>query len=69
MFHYQMPGVILCGDSKTRLETIKAKNAELFKNRELYVAVRKLLDNNTYKLSARRDVLSLFSFDARLKST
>jgi len=64
-----MPGVILFGDSKTRLKTVKAKTPELFKNRELYVAVRKLLDNNTYKLSARRDVLSLFSIDARLKSS
>lgn len=64
----KMPGVILFGDSKTRLEGIKTKNADIFKNRELYVAVRKILDNNAYKLSARRDVLSLFSADARLKS-
>lgn len=63
-----MPGVILFGDSKARLESLKIKNADLFKSRELYVEVRKLLDNNTYKLAARREVLALFSVDARLKT-
>ena len=63
-----MPGVILFSESKSRLEAIKHADADIFKNRQLYLSVRRLLDTHAYKLSVRREILSMFSVEAKLKS-
>jgi hypothetical protein len=63
----QMPGVIIYRESKARLEQLKKEFPALFSKRALYVEVLKMLDNYTFKLVARREVLKLFSQDAKLK--
>ena len=60
-----MPGVILYGDSKNKLETLRRKQPLLFNNTILYNAIRTILDNYTFKLSARRDSLALFPDSAK----
>lgn len=62
-----MPGVILYADSKSKLEAIRSQRPEVFSNRQLYLATRYLLDNYTFKLSARRDIFSMFPTEAKCR--
>ncbi len=63
-----MPGVILYRDCKSRLENMKKENPHLFASRHLYVEVLKILESYTFKLTARRDIIGLFSEEAKKKS-
>lgn len=63
----KMPGVILYRDCKVRLENIKKDYPQVFSNRQLYVEVLKILESYTFKLTARRDIINLFSDEAKKK--
>ena len=54
-------------DSKQRLDLMKKERPELFSKRSLFVEVLKILDAYTFKLTARREVLKLFTNNAKLK--
>jgi hypothetical protein len=51
-----------------RLERLKSQRPDIFASRELYTAVRVMLDHFTFKLPARRQVTSLFSVEAKMTS-
>lgn len=63
----QLPGVIVYRECKARLEHIKRDHPDLFSQRSLYAQVHRMLESYTFKLTARREVLALFSDDARVK--
>jgi hypothetical protein len=63
-----MPGVILYRECKTRLESIRREHSEIFDKYSLYVDVQRILESYNFKLTARREILALFSEKARLKS-
>lgn len=62
-----MPGVILYRDCKTRLEGIRRERKEIFDKHSLYVDVHRILESYNFKLTARREILALFSEAARVK--
>jgi hypothetical protein len=62
-----MPGVILYRECKVRLEAIKKENPELFGRRSLFLEVMRILECYTFKLTARRDIVNLFSDTAKQK--
>jgi hypothetical protein len=62
-----MPGVIMYSECKNKLESLRVQRPEIFDDRKVYVAVLRLLDTFTFKLSARRDVLNLFSVQAKMR--
>jgi hypothetical protein len=64
-----MPGVILYRECKARLDYLKREHSDLFSKHSLYVEVMKILEIYNFKLTARRDILSLFSESARSKPT
>lgn len=64
---FQMPGVIIFSECKARLELIRSQNPELFKSRDLFVAVQRLLEAYTFKLTVRREIGNLFHAEAKLK--
>ncbi len=64
-----MPGVILYRDCKSRLENIKKEHPHVFNKREVYVEVLKILEAYTFKLTARRDIIGLFTDEAKKKPT
>jgi hypothetical protein len=64
-----MPGVILYRECKGRLDYLKREHSDLFSKHSLYVEVMKILEIYNFKLTARRDILSLFSDSARSKPT
>lgn len=64
----QLPGVIVYKDCKARLDLIKREHPEVFAQRALYLQAHHMLESYTFKLSARREVLALFSEEARLQA-
>jgi hypothetical protein len=62
-----MPGVILYRESKNRLEALKRDRPEIFNKHSLYVDVHRILESYNFKLTARKDVLNLFTEAARVK--
>jgi hypothetical protein len=63
-----MPGVILYRECKSRLDYYKRENPDAFTKHHLFVEVMKILEVYNFKLAARRDILSYFTEQARLKS-
>lgn len=63
-----MPGVILYRDCKSRLESIKRDYPHVFSSRALYIEVLKILESYTFKLTARRDIIALFTDEAKKKN-
>lgn len=63
----QLPGVIVYRECKARLDYIKREHPELFTQRALYAQVHRMLESYTFKLTARREILALFTEDARIK--
>jgi hypothetical protein len=63
-----MPGVILYRDCKSRLDYYKRENPDTFTKHHLFVEVMKILEVYNFKLAARRDIMSMFTDSARLKS-
>jgi len=64
----KMPGVILYRECKARLLSIRQENGEVFCNRNLFMEVLNVLEAGTFKLAARRDIIDLFSSQAKLKN-
>eukprot|EP01039_Chlorochromonas_danica_P002589 gene2589-2831_t len=64
----KMPGVVLYRECKARLDTIRRQNPQVFDKHSLYVDVHRILESYSFKLTARRDILALFSTNARLKA-
>ena len=62
-----MPGNILYRDSKAKLESLRKEHRDLFDNHGLYLEVVKILDAYTFKLTVRRDILNLFTENAKLR--
>lgn len=62
-----MPGVILYKECKAKLEAIKKQYPQIFAKRSLFLEVMRLLDSYTFKLTARRDLINLFSDSAKKK--
>lgn len=63
-----MPGVVLYRECKARLDAIRRQNPQVFDKHSLYVDVHRILESYSFKLTARRDILALFSTTARLKA-
>jgi hypothetical protein len=66
---HQLPGVIVYKDCKARLDHIRREHPHLFAQRSLYLQAHRMLESYTFKLNARRDILALFTDEARLKAT
>lgn len=64
----KMPGVILYRDCKARLDSIKREYPDLFHSRALFLDVMRVLDSYSFKLTARRDISSLFTDQAKMKN-
>ena len=62
-----MPGVIVYGESKQKLDLIKSTKPQVFSSRQLYLAVRCVLDIYTFKLNVRREICNMFSNEAKMK--
>lgn len=62
-----MPGVILFSESKQKLDTIRTNKSSLFNSRPLYIAIRHVLDQYTFKLNVRRELVNMFSNEAKMK--
>jgi hypothetical protein len=60
--------VIVYKDCKARLDHLRRDHPEVFSRRSLYVQVHHMLESYTFKLTARREILALFSEDARVKA-
>lgn len=54
-------------ESKSRLEAMRRDRPEIFSKHSLYVDVHRLLESYSFKLTARKDILGLFTEAARLK--
>ena len=55
-------------ECKARLDHIKRDHPAIFARRSLYVQVHHMLESYTFKLTARRDVLALFTDDAKMRA-
>jgi hypothetical protein len=64
----QLPGVIVYRECKMRIESIKKENPQLFTSKKFYRLVNLMLESYTFKLTARRDILALFSEEAKLNA-
>jgi hypothetical protein len=64
---FQLPGVIMYAECKSRLEAIRTQRPELFDSPSLYRAAQRMLESFTFKLTARRDVNNLFSVQAKMR--
>ena len=62
-----MPGVIVYSECKNKLEQMKTQRPEIFQSRQLFVSVLRLLENYTFKLGARRDIVNLFTIEAKCR--
>lgn len=59
--------MIVYRECKARLDHLRKEHPELFGRRSLYVTVHRMLESYTFKLQARKDVLALFSPEARMR--
>ena len=57
----KLPGVILYLESKTKLIRLRDAHPDVFGNRRVYATVHRMFEFYTFKLSARRDVVALFT--------
>lgn len=64
-----MPGVILYRECKAKLDHIRRENNDIFSKRTLFVEVMRILEVYNFKLSARREIIALFSEAARQRPT
>jgi hypothetical protein len=64
---FQMPGVILYRECKSRLYSIREDNKEPFSSRQLFVDVLNILDSSNFKLAARRDIMDVFLLGAKTR--
>lgn len=64
-----MPGMIVYKECKERLEELKKKNSFLFQSRELYLQIFILLEHFKFKSEMRKEILKLFSIQAKLKNS
>ena len=62
----KMPGLLLYKEAKTFLEQRKISNPEVFSSRNLYVTVHRVLESYSFRLTTRREILRLFTIQARL---
>jgi len=62
----KMPGLLLYKEAKTFLEQRKISNPEAFSSRNLYVTVHRVLESYSFRLTTRREILRLFTIQARL---
>lgn len=60
--------MIVYKDCKARLDHMRKEHPELFAQRGLYLQVHRMLESYTFKLNARREILALFSDEARVKT-
>jgi hypothetical protein len=65
----KFPGNIMYKESKNRLENLRREHPHIFQSRALFVTVLHLLDMFTFKLPLRREIVALFSDQAKRKST
>jgi hypothetical protein len=63
----KFPGNIMYKESKSRLENLRREHPQIFQSRSLFVTVMHLLDMFTFKLPLRREIVALFSDQAKRK--
>ena len=65
----KMPGLLLYKEARTFLEQRKISNPEVFSSRNLYVTVHRVLESYSFRLSTRREILKLFTIQAKLRQS
>lgn len=55
-------------ECKARLDHLRREHSEVFCKRSLYCTVHRMMETYTFKLTARRDILALFSSEAKIRS-
>jgi hypothetical protein len=63
----KLPGHILYRETKGKLAALRSKHAEIFSQRELYLATQHVLLLFSFTLTIRRHVFGLFHADARMQ--
>lgn len=62
----KIPGLLLYKEARTFLEQRKISNPEVFSSRNLYVTVHRVLESYSFRLTTRREILRLFTIQARI---
>jgi len=54
-------------EAKMSIEKIRSEHPEVFRSRELYIAVHKLFECYSFRLMVRREIFKLFDPSAKIK--